>query len=101
MDTQSTNNIVPFKIVANNDESPKNLSEEQQATYDAVLQFAKFLVDNADKVDHFVAAVAVAEDKGMAMHVVTPPIHANDFAFALKKLEHTFFNNLSNMGSPL
>lgn len=101
MDIQSTDNVVKFRVVADNDESPKDLTPEQAATYDAVMQFAKFLLDNAAKIDHFVAAVAVAEGPGMAMHIVTPPIHANDFAFALKKLEHTFFNNLSTMGTPL
>lgn len=106
MDMRSTDNVVPFKIVANNLEEPTDLSPAQQEVYDTVLRFAKFLVENAEHIDYFVAAVAARDPADVAagrtsLHVVTPPIHANDFAFAVKKLEHTFFRNLEEMGEQL
>ena len=101
MDTPS-NNVVPFKVVADNTvEAPEGLTPHQQDVYDSVLRLAQFLVDNAANIDYFVAMVAAREEHGMQMtHVVTPPIAASDFAFAVKKLEHTFFANLSDMGVP-
>ena len=101
MDTPS-NNVVPFKVVADNTvAAPEGMSPHQQDVYDSVLRFAQFLVDNAASIDYFVAMVAAREEQGMQMtHVVTPPISASDFAFGIKKLEHTFFTNLSDMGVP-
>jgi hypothetical protein len=102
-DAAPVDNVVPFKVVASNLEEPVGLPPEKQATYDAVLRFANFLVENAENIDYFVAVVAARTSADVAaertaIHVITPPIHANDFAFAIKKLEHTFFANLGDMG---
>ena len=106
----STENVVPFKIVASNppvDAPPPDLlpdiSEEQTEIIQSIAELAKFLLDNKMEVKNFICCVAVAnpdvKDPDFSEnHVFATPIHAADFALGIKILENTFFKKLNNGG---
>ena len=106
----STENIVPFKIVASNPPTPAplpdlppDISEEQTEIIQSIVELTKFLLDNKMIVKNFICCVATTDpektDPYLAVnHVYATPIEARDFALGLKVLEATFFNKLNTGG---
>ncbi len=107
----STENVVPFKIVAKTSALPATtdgpdidgLSPEQTEIVECIAELAKFLLDNKHTVKNFICCVAVAntdvDDPSYSEnHVFATPIHAADFALGIKILENTFFKKLNNGG---
>ncbi len=106
----STENILPFKIVASNppvDAPPPDLlpdiSEEQTEIIQSIAELAKFLLDNKMEVKNFICCVAVNDPENPDLyqsenHVFASPIEARDFALGMKILEATFFKKLNNGG---
>ena len=108
----STENVVPFKIVASNAEGakldpvpdmPPDISEEQTEIIQSIAELAKFLLDNKMEVKNFICCVAVANPESddpyySENHVFASPIEARDFALGMKILEATFFKKLNTGG---
>lgn len=106
----STENILPFKIVASNPEAvaplpdlPPDISEEQTEIIQSIAELAKFLLDNKMEVKNFICCVAVNDPENPDLyhsenHVFASPIEARDFALGLKILEATFFKKLNTGG---
>ncbi len=106
----STENVVPFKIVASNPAAPAplpdlppDISEEQTEIIQAIAELAKFLLDNKMSVKNFICCVATTDPENpdpyySKNHVFATPIEARDFTLGLKILEATFFKKL-NTGS--
>lgn len=104
----STENVVPFKIVASPTSATEvtdneNLTPEQTEIIECIAELAKFLLDNKLNVKNFICCVALSdpsqEDPTFSEnHVFSTPIHASDFALGIKILENTFFKKLNNGG---
>ncbi len=106
----STENVVPFKIVASNPAAPAplpdlppDISEEQTEIIQAIAELAKFLLDNKMSVKNVICCVATTDPENpdpyySKNHVFATPIEARDFTLGLKILEATFFKKL-NTGS--
>lgn len=107
----STENVVPFKIVAKTSAASApvdgvdldNITPEQTEIIECIAELAKFLLDNKLTVKNFICCVALSdpsqEDPTFSEnHVFATPIHASDFALGIKILENTFFKKLNNGG---
>lgn len=111
----STENIVPFKIVASrpasdgsqpaDGDSPdaEQFTPEQIENIECITELTKFLLDNRANVKNFICCVATTdparEDPMFSEHhVFATPLYAGDFALGIKILENTFFKKLNNGG---
>lgn len=108
MDTPSTNNVIAFGRPQPAAPQPTPTERPPLAAgpteeEDSVRRFAEFLLENAASVDFFVASIGMKFDpaapEGMAtMHIVTSPIAPGSYALAIKKLEHSFYQQLDAYG---
>jgi len=106
----STDNIVPFKIVSpdphplpEGETVSTEFSPEQLEVIESIKELTKFLHDNLANVQYFVCCAAVsnpevADPDYSENHVFATPIHASQFALAIKILDSTFFKKLHNGG---
>lgn len=106
----SSDNIVPFKIVPP-DPNPlpegetvsTEFSSDQLEVIESIKELTQFLHDNLANVQYFVCCAAVsnpevADPDYSENHVFATPLHASQFALAIKILDATFFKKLQNGG---
>lgn len=109
MDTPSTNNVIAFGRPQQATPQPplpeggRSVTAAPSEEEDSVRRFAEFLLENAANVDFFVASIGMKFDptapEGRAtMHTVTSPIAPGSYALAIKKLEHSFYQQLDTYG---
>ncbi len=106
----STDNIVPFKVVA---PEPHPLPEgetisteftpDQIEVIESIKELTQFLHDNRANLQYFVCCAAISDPEAnnpdySENHVFATPLHASQFALALKILDATFFKKLQNGG---
>jgi len=92
VDTSSTNNVIAFGRPQQATPQPplpeggRSVTAAPSEEEDSVRRFAEFLLENAANVDFFVASI------------VTSPIAPGSYALAIKKLEHSFYQQLDTYG---